>query len=175
VQTENKSLPNFSTYLKMINNPQNSLTSAVVQLIQAAYLVAPALVILVVLLAVLIISITLLFPPLMIGSLVVLVVVTAILIFIKRESFGDATLSLVGGLLTVLRTAWTINLYITFCVAWVGFALMVFLISSIKLAAQQEDILKSAAIALSQLSNNNIDSLEKELNNLVKSSETKML
>ncbi len=159
----------------MMNNPQNSLTSAVVQLIQAAYLVAPALVILIVILAGLIISITLLFSPLMIGSLVVLVVVTAILIFIKRESFGYATLSLVGGLLTVLRTEWTINLYITFCVAWVGFALMVFLISSIKLAAQQEDILKSAAIALSQLSNNNIDSLEQELNNLVKSSETKML
>ena len=160
----------------MMNNPQNSLTSAVVQVIQAAYLMAPALVILVVLLAGLIISITLLFSPLMIGTLVILVVVTAILIFIKRESFGDATLSLVGGLLTVLRTEWTINLYITFCVAWVGFALMVFLISSIKLAAQQEDILKSAATALSQLSNNNIDSIEKELNNLVKStSETKML
>jgi hypothetical protein len=93
----------------MMNNPQNSLTSAVVQLIQAAYLVAPALVILIVILAGLIISITLLFSPLMIGSLVVLVVVTAILIFIKRESFGDATLSLVGGLLTVLRTEWTIN------------------------------------------------------------------
>jgi uncharacterized membrane protein len=104
VQTENQSLPNLSTYLKMMNNPQNSLTSAVVQLIQAAYLVAPALVILVVLLAGLIISITLLFSPLMIGTLVILVVVTAILIFIKRESFGDATLSLVGGLLTVLRT-----------------------------------------------------------------------
>lgn len=88
----------------MMNNPQNSLTSAVVQLIQAAYLVAPALVILIVILAGLIISITLLFSPLMIGTLVILVVVTAILIFIKRESFGDATLSLVGGLLTVLRT-----------------------------------------------------------------------
>lgn len=69
----------------MMNNPQKSLTSAVVQLIQAAYLVAPALVILVVLLAGLIISITLLFSPLMIGSLVVLVVFTAILIFLKRE------------------------------------------------------------------------------------------
>jgi hypothetical protein len=59
VQTENKSLPNLSTYLKMMNNPQKSLTSAVVQLIQAAYLVAPALVILIIILAV---SITLLVP-----------------------------------------------------------------------------------------------------------------
>lgn len=88
----------------MMNYPQNSLTSAVLQLIQSAYLVAPALVILIVLLAGLIISITLLFSPLMIASLVILLVGTAILIFIKRDSFGGATLSLVGGLLTILRT-----------------------------------------------------------------------
>jgi hypothetical protein len=111
----------------------------------------------------------------MTGTLVLLVVFTAILIFIKKESFGDAKLSLVGCLLTVLRTEGTINLYITFCVAWLGFALMVFLISSIKLAARQEDILKSAAIALSESSNSDIDTLEKELNTLVKSSENKML
>lgn len=154
---------------------QKSLKSAVVQLVNAAYRVAPGLVIVGILLAVVIISITLLFSPLRLAFLILLVVSTALLIFIKRESFGDATLSLVGGLLTVLRTEWTINLYITFCVAWFGFALMVFLISSIKLATRQEDILKSSAIALSEPSNSDIDTLEKELNTLVKSSENQML
>ncbi|WP_341731859.1 hypothetical protein [Microcoleus sp. EPA2] len=154
---------------------QESLRAAVFQLVNAAYKVAPGLVIVGILLAVLIISITLLFSPLRLASLILLVVFTALLIFIQRESFGDATLSLVGGLLTVLRTEWTINLYITFCVAWLGFALMVFLISSIKLATRQEDILKSSAIALSESSNSDIDTLEKELNTLVKSSENKIL
>jgi hypothetical protein len=154
---------------------QESLRAAVFQIVNAAYKVAPGLVIVGILLAVLIISITLLFSPLRLASLILLVVFTALLIFIQRESFGDATLSLVGGLLTVLRTEWTINLYITFCVAWLGFALMVFLISSIKLATRQEDILKSSAIALSESSNSDIDTLEKELNTLVKSSENKIL
>lgn len=159
----------------MNNNSQKSLTFIFSQVVKSVYLVAPELVSVGILLGIIIISITLLASTLMTGSLVLLVFFTAILIFIKKESFPDATLSLVGGLLTVLRTEWTTNLYITFCVAWVGFALMVFLIGSIKLAARQEDILKSTAIALSESSNSDIDALEKELNTLVKLSESKML
>lgn len=159
----------------MKNNSQQSLISIFLQVVNSVYLVAPELVIVGIFLGIIIISITLLSSTLMTGSLVLLVFFTAILIFIQKESFPDATLSLVGGLLTVLRTEWTINLYITFCVVWVGFALMVFLISSIKLAGRQENILKSAAIALSESSNSDIDTLEKELNTLVKLSESKML
>ena len=104
----------------------------------------------------------------------ILVVFTALLVFTQRNSFGDATLSLVGGLLTVLRTEWTTGLYISFIVAWLGFALIAFLISSIKLAAQQEDIIKSIAIKMSE-SNNDIQILEEKLENLTKLSESRML
>ena len=159
----------------MNNNSHKSLISIFLQHVNSIYLEAPELVVVGIFLGTIIISITLLSSTLMTGSLVLLVFFTAILIFIQKESFPDATLSLVGGLLTVLRTEWTINLYIIFCVVWVGFALMVFLISSIKLAGRQENILKSAAGALSKSSNSDIDTLEKELNGLVKLSESKML
>jgi len=101
----------------MNNNSQKSLTTSLSQLVQSTYLLAPSIVLMGIIIATLIISVTLIYTPLMIATLIILVVFTAILVFIKRESFGDATLSLVGGLLTILKTEWTINFYIVFCIA----------------------------------------------------------
>ncbi len=161
----------MSTETKILLTP---LTDSLKQFVQSAYSVAPGIVIVITILSIFITGITLLSSTLMVGTLVILVVFTALLVFTQRNSFGDATLSLVGGLLTVLRTEWTIGLYISFIVAWLGFALMAFLISSIKLAAQQEDIIKSVATKMSE-SNNDIQIFQEKLENLTKLSESRML
>ncbi len=84
----------------------------------------------------------------MTGSAVVLIIVLSLSIFAVRGNFGEALLSLVGGLLAVFAQEWTPERYIAFSVGWIGFALLAFLIASIKLAAKAEVLFKQAALKL---------------------------
>jgi len=160
------------------NNPiKQSLNDSVKSLgavIKSLYEMAPALVVVAALLAFAVISVTLLWTPLMIGTASLLVVLVSLCIFAVRGNFGEALLSLVGGLLTVFAFEWTPARYIAFSTAWVGFALAAILIASVKLAAQVEDIYRQASLHLSEAVEGHT-ALEKQLREIGASKSLKML
>lgn len=135
------------------NATKQSLNDSVKSLgavIKSLYEMAPAVVVVAAILALAVISVTLLWAPLMIGTASLLVVLVFLCIFAVRGNFGEALLSLVGGLLAVFAFEWTPARYIAFSAAWVAFALAAILIASVKLAAQVEDIYRQASLHLSE-------------------------
>lgn len=116
--------------------------------IKAAYKLAPFAVVVAALVLVAITWLTTLWAPLMTASAVILVLLVSVGIFAIRGNFGEAMLSLVGGLLTVFAFEWTPERYLAFSVAWVGFAILAILIASVKLAAHIEEIYRQAALRL---------------------------
>ncbi|MDU9049649.1 MAG: hypothetical protein Q3M30_12425 [Candidatus Electrothrix sp. Rat3] len=84
----------------------------------------------------------------MIGSAVLLILIVSLSIYAIRENLGEALLSLIGGILAIFARTWTADLYIAFSIAWIGFTLLALLISSLKLAAKNDDIYRQAAIWL---------------------------
>lgn len=126
------------------NNSVKALNSA----LASAYKLAPFAVILLTLMSVFVVWLTIQWTPLMTGSAVILVLILSLSIFAVRGNFGEALLSLIGGLLSIFAYEWTQERYIAFSIAWIGFALFAFLISSIKLGAKSEDIYRHAAIKL---------------------------
>jgi hypothetical protein len=98
--------------------------------------------------AIVLVWLTVQWTPLMTGSAVILILILSLSIYTLRGNFGEALLSLVGGLLSIFAYEWTPERYVAFSIAWVGFALFAILISSIKIAAKHEDIYRQAAIRL---------------------------
>jgi hypothetical protein len=85
----------------------------------------------------------------LIGAAALLVLLISITVYGKTNSYGEAALSLIGGLLTVFSVNWTPAYFWIFTGVLVGFSLSALLISSIKLAANVEDIYIHAAVSLS--------------------------
>jgi hypothetical protein len=81
----------------------------------------------------------------MMGTTVLLVFVVSVLIYAQTESYGEAALALVAGLLTAFTVEWTSKRFIAFVVCWVGLSLVSLVIASVKLAATKEEILVDAA------------------------------
>ena len=108
------------------------------------------------------------------GTAVLLVLIVSLSIFAARGNFGEALLSLVGGLLTVFAFEWTVSRYVAFSTAWLGFALSAMLISSVKLAAKVEDILRQAALRLVEASPE-LEATEKNLRTIASTTPLKML
>ncbi|MBN2291525.1 MAG: hypothetical protein JXM70_03810 [Pirellulales bacterium] len=128
-----------------------SLTDAIKSLgstLRAAYELAPLAVVVLAALSLLLVWLTVTWTPLMTGSAVILVLILSLSIFAFRGNFGEALLSLVGGLLSVFAYEWTTERYVAFSIAWIGFALFALLIASIKIAAKNEDIYRQAALKL---------------------------
>lgn len=136
---------------KRKNSVDNSINDAVKALgsaLKSAYALAPFAIIMLALMAIALVWLTIQWTPLMTGSAVILILILSLSIFAFRGNFGEALLSLVGGLLSIFAYEWTVERYIAFSVAWVGFALFALLIASIKLGAKNEDIYRQAAIKL---------------------------
>lgn len=127
-----------------LSDTGNSLRAA----INALYQLSPGIAVVGTLLAVALVWVTVQWTALITGTAVLLILVLSLAIFAVRGNFGEALLSLVGGLLSVFALEWTIERYIAFSVAWVGFALFAMLIASVKIAAENEDIFKQAAIRI---------------------------
>ena len=111
---------------------------------------------------------------LMTASLIVIVLVISLLVYNKKESFGEASFPLVGGLLTILRVDWTMSLYWTFMITWVAFAIFAFTISAIKIHTKVDDLLTSATIAMGPKTAAD-EELRKMLNRLVSPSDSGQL
>lgn len=108
----------------------------------------------------------------MIAVAIILVVVVAIIVFAQTNNYGEAALALVAGLLTAFTVDWTIGKFVAFTVAWLGFSLFALIISSIKLASQQEEIYLDAAQAIGS---GNINEVAKQLKEIATDESIKVL
>lgn len=76
------------------------------------------------------------------------VVVSAIIIYVKTENYGEAVLALSAGLFTVYTVTWTLSLFLGFISVWVLFTVIVFFITSIRSISNIESILLEASMLL---------------------------
>ena len=157
-----------------IKQSLNDSFKALGNVLKEAYALAPFAVIVLGFIAITIVWVTLHWGSLMMGTATLLVVFVSLCIFGSRDNFGEAMLSLIGGLLTLFALVWTPGRYITFMAAWIGFALAALLISSIKLAAKNEEIYRMASLRLADRPEDHA-TIEKKLREIVTSSKLKML
>lgn len=152
---------------KKLSDSLKSLSAAT----QSAYELAPIAVILLFLLAIPIVFLTTISSGLMKATAVILVLVVSLGIFIARNKFGEALLSIIGGLIAVLRVDWSIGLYIAFWSAWLGFSLLSLLISSLRLAAINQEIVRQAAVFIGS-PRSDISEYERKIQSAMKESQT---
>ncbi len=84
-------------------------------------------------------------PEKMTFALSFLVAIVAILIYSKTKKYGETLLTFMLGLLTIFAAKWTPYKSILFFSFYLGFHAIIFIISSISLAAKLETELTSAA------------------------------
>jgi len=142
--------------------------------IAAAYKLAPAAVIVALLLSAIAIWIAVQWTPLMLSSAALLVVVVSLGIFAARGDFGESILSLVGGLLAVFAIDWTVGYYIAFMASWLGFSFFAILIASLKIASKAEDIYRMAALRIAEEGEDH-EPIESRLRSIGESRSLKML
>jgi len=77
-----------------------------------------------------------------------LILGTSIGIYLKTKSFSETTLSFILGILTIYTIDWKTANVTLFVLIYIAYVVLVFFISSIKLAAKMESILTQAASKL---------------------------
>lgn len=113
--------------------------------IQALNKLVPCLVLVAAFLAAAVIAVSLLSVQLMMGVTILVVLLVSIVVYSQTNNYGEAALALVAGLLTAFTVDWTAGRFIAFVVSWVGLSLFSLLVSSVKLAAENEEIYSDAA------------------------------
>lgn len=108
--------------------------------LHAANRIVPGVIVVAALIAVGVTWVLTLSSALMVGTMTFLVVAISLLVYAKTNSYGEAALALVAGLLTVFTVEWTVTRFITFSAAWIGFSFFALIISSVKIAAASEDL-----------------------------------
>lgn len=106
----------------------------------------------------------------MTGVAVILVIVTSLIVYFKTKNYGEASLALVAGLLTIFTVEWTIGLAIVFIVAWLTFTAIALIYYSVSLAAKSEDIYLQSAQFLSK-NPDKTDEIKDKLEEIGKSTE----
>jgi len=128
------------------SNSFNEALKALKNALNAAYQLAPAVVVIGLILAAIVAYVSLFFIEVLQGLIIILIIFISALVYYKSNNYGEAALSLVVGLLAAFTVDWTWNKSFVFMMALLGFLLFVLLIGSIKLAAKNEDIYLDAAI-----------------------------
>lgn len=98
-------------------------------------------------------------------------VIIVSLVLLSRTHYGEAALSLIIGILTVYSVQWTTGRYVLFMGSLFGFSFTTLLIYSVKMASESEDILRQAAIWMTE-DEDCIEEIEDELESLSKKSNT---
>jgi hypothetical protein len=140
--------------------------------LRAAYGLAPAVVIVGLILSLIIIVISLYFVEIMVGVIILLIVIISIMVYVASNNYGDAALALIAGLLAAFTVDWTWNRFVVFFFALIGFLSFILLTVSIKLAARNEDLYLRAAIYIDEIRPKEI---EKQLRKLSEETRTKKL
>lgn len=163
--------------MKNKNQLKQSLADSVKALfaaLKAAYRLAPLVVIVGAIVFTVVIWLTLLWSPLMVGTASLVVMFVSFLIFAFRNNFGEALLSLVGGLLAIFAFEWTPGRYISFMVAWLGFTAAALLLASLKIGAKCEEIYRMAALRMTNDGENH-ELIEKRLQEIGSSTHRQLL
>lgn len=98
----------------------------------------------------------------MMAAAILIVLVGSLLVYARSRNYGESTLALVVGLLTVFTVSWTKSIFIAFACAWIFFSLMGFLISGVRIAAENDQVYTEAAAMISKGGPEH-ESLKKEL------------
>lgn len=104
---------------------------------------------------------------LMTGFAILLVITTSLVVYFKTKNYGEASLSLVAGLLTIFTVEWTVALSIVFIISWLAFTTVALMIYSVSLAAKSEDIYLQAAQFMSN-DPDRTDDIKEELEKIAK-------
>ena len=80
--------------------------------------------------------------------LCLLILVVSIGIYVKTRSYAETALAFILGLFTVFTISWDTGLMWIFVVFFLSFTAIIFMIGSVRLAAQKEAILTQAALFL---------------------------
>jgi hypothetical protein len=129
---------------------------------QSLYKLAPCLVIVMAAVIAGVTWLALFSSKLMLGSVLLVVWGVAVLVYISTKKYGEAALALVAGLLTAYSVTWSPARFIGFVVIWAGFSFIAFLISSIRIASQTENIYRQASLAMADATSDSY-LIEKEL------------
>jgi len=143
------------------------LSKALGGVLASAYKLHPFAVIIIAFIFLTIIIVSLAFSKIMMGIIVFLVFIVSLVIYSKKQDFGQSALALVAGLLAAFTVEWTKSRFIVFTGVWISFALLTFLFSSIKIASQVESIFRKAAMAIDV---EKYQTIEKELHKISKQS-----
>jgi hypothetical protein len=152
-----------------VNKKSNTLNEAIEALkstISAAYKLAPAVVILGFILTGILITISLLFVQILMGTIILLIFLTSLIVYAASKNYGEAALALLAGLLAAFTVDWTWNRYIVFIITVLSFLSFIILTSSIKLAADNESLYRDAALYIDIAHSTEI---EKQLSEISKS------
>jgi len=84
----------------------------------------------------------------MMGFTALVVFIVAVAVYAGTSNYGEAALALVAGLLPVFTVSWDAGTFSVFVAVWAGFTILVFLISSVRLASSREDLYTQAALSL---------------------------
>lgn len=113
--------------------------------LQAANQLVPGCVVVVMLLTGAVVAVSVLSVQLMMGVSILVVLLVSVFVYSRTDNYGEAALALVAGLLTAFTVEWTPGRFTAFVVSWIGLSLFSLLISSVKLAAEVEEIYSDAA------------------------------
>ncbi len=132
----------------MAENVPNSfldLAASLKAVIAASYKLAPAAVLVMIGIIAAVIGISIQSSSLMMGVVLIVVWVVSLLVYVDTKNFGQAALAMVAGLITAYSVQWTPMRFAAFVVAWVGLAGAALIISSIRIAAESEQIYMDGA------------------------------
>jgi len=128
------------------SNTFNQAWKALCNTISATYGLAPAAVIVGLILAGILIYISLYFVEIMMGTIILLIFLISIVIYAASNNYGEAALALVAGLLAAFTVQWTWNKYVAFIIPLLSFFFFILLTVSVRLAAKNETRYLQAAI-----------------------------
>lgn len=132
--------------MKDESNTFNKAWQALCNVLSAAYGLAPAVVIVGLILVGLMIFVSLYFVEIMMGTIIILIFLISLVVYAASNNYGEATLALMAGLLAAFTVEWTWNKYVVFLITLISFLFFILLTSSIKLAAKNESLYLQAAI-----------------------------
>jgi hypothetical protein len=118
--------------------------------IKSLYRLAPAVAVMLIAISIFFVVVMATTPGRIMNAVVFIVFVVSITIYGRTKNYGEAALALVIGLLAAFTIKWTPQWFALFAGAYIGFTVLIFLISSVRIASRLEDILRQASIFIDE-------------------------
>lgn len=128
---------------------KSTLTQSLTGIFVALYRLAPAVVIVGIIVLTGMAWACLRHESMMVTAVLGVVGISSLFVYFGSGSYNQGAIALVGGLLTAFSVQWTQSSFVAFIGLWGGFSFLVFLAESVKLSATSEQLYRRAAILLS--------------------------